>query len=187
MANDVVIGEYMPQILKGLFKMVRIFLALSAALMILVSCGPNSNGGRPGDGNSVFRIKASDEATIQFRFLDAVNAVRVSKNLAEVELSAELIAAAKAHSFDMSRQNRPWHFGSDGSSPIERAARVGYAGTVLGETISETFEDDLVTLQAWLADSTTRDVLLDPRLRKIGLSWFQQPSGKIWWTAVTGT
>lgn len=167
--------------------MVRIFLALSAALMILASCTGGQNGGRPGDGNSVFRIKSGDEAKIQFRFLDAVNAVRASKNLAPVELSAELIAAGKAHSFDMSRQNRPWHFGSDGSSPIERAARVGYTGKVLGENISETFEDDLATLKAWLADSTTRDVLLDPDARQLGLSWFQQESGKIWWTAVLGT
>ncbi len=168
--------------------MVRIFLALCATMMILASCGAGGGtDGRPGDGTSVFRIKASDEAKIQFRYLDAVNAVRASKNLAELELSAELIAAAKAHSFDMSRQNRPWHFGSDGSSPIERAARVGFTGRVLGENISETFEDDLATLQAWLADSTTRDVLLDPDARRLGLSWFQQKSGKIWWTTLTGT
>jgi uncharacterized protein YkwD len=49
----------------------------------------------------------------------------------------------------MSVQNRPWHFGSDGSSPLDRARRAGYTGTLLGELISETFESEVETLAAW--------------------------------------
>ena len=37
----------------------------------------------------------------------------------------------------MSAQNRPWHFGSDGSSPLVRVQRAGYRGKLLGELISE--------------------------------------------------
>jgi len=164
----------------------RILIALSTALIFLSACTPNTSDVRPGDGNTVFRIQAGDTAEVQFRFLDGMNEVRKSKNLAQVELSPELIAAAKAHSFDMSRQNRAWHFGSDGSSPIDRARRVGFNGEVLGETISETFEGDLATLQAWSRDTTTRSVILDPQARRIGLSWYQQKSGKLWWTLVVG-
>jgi hypothetical protein len=51
-------------------------------------------------------------------------------------LHAFLTAATHAH--DMSVQNRPWHFGSGGSSPIDRAKRAGYTGTVLGKNIAET-------------------------------------------------
>jgi hypothetical protein len=32
----------------------------------------------------------------------------------------------------------------------------------------------------------TREVLMDPRATDLGFAWFQESSGKIWWTAVVG-
>jgi hypothetical protein len=32
----------------------------------------------------------------------------------------------------------------------------------------------------------TRDVMLDPRARDLGIAWVQEPNGKIWWTLITG-
>jgi uncharacterized protein YkwD len=86
----------------------------------------------------------------------------------------------------MSVQNRPWHFGSDGSSPLVRVQRVGYTGRLLGELISETYQTELETLSAWMEQADTRNVILDPAAREIGLAWYQEESGKIWWTVVTG-
>jgi uncharacterized protein YkwD len=86
----------------------------------------------------------------------------------------------------MSVQNRPWHFGSDGSSPLDRVNRVGYAGRLVGENISETFETELETLSAWMIKPDTREIIMDPAARELGFSWFQEPNGKIWWTMVTG-
>ena len=83
-------------------------------------------------------------------------------------------------------QNRPWHFGSDGSSPLDRVLRVGYQGRLLGENISETYESELETLSAWMQQEDTREVILDPRGRDMGFAWFQEPSGKIWWTMIVG-
>ncbi|PIB23053.1 hypothetical protein BFP76_08460 [Amylibacter kogurei] len=164
--------------------MLRIVALIFASLM-LVACSPDVTE-TTGDGTKVFRISAADENKIQFRHLDAVNAVRTAKGLQAVQLSPQLIAAAKTHSFDMSRQNRPWHFGSDGSSPIDRVNRAGYTGTLLGENISETFEGDLQTLNAWMADSLTREVIMEPSARYLGISWYQQKNGKIWWTQLMG-
>ena len=62
----------------------------------------------------------------------------------------------------MSVQNRPWHFGSDGSSPIDRVRRVGYDGRLVGETISETYETELETLAAWMDEENTRRLILAP-------------------------
>ena len=73
-----------------------------------------------------------------------------------VELDARLNAAAATHARDMSIQNRPWHFGSDGSSPIDRVRRVGYEGQLVGETISETYETELETLAAWIRKRRAR-------------------------------
>jgi uncharacterized protein YkwD len=87
----------------------------------------------------------------------------------------------------MSVQNRPWHFGSDGSSPLDRVARVGYPGILVGENISETYENENETLAAWMKEPATRNVIIAQNARKLGFSWFQESNGKIWWTLVTGS
>jgi len=87
----------------------------------------------------------------------------------------------------MAMQNRPWHWGSDGSSPVDRLRRADYPGRFLGQTISESFEDEMLTLDAWMADPTTRAVIMDPQARDMGFAWHQESNGKLWWTLVTGT
>jgi len=134
----------------------------------------------------VYRIDSASKATVQFRMLDAINSLRAVGNLEPVVLNARLNAAAATHSRDMSLQNRPWHFGSDGSSPLDRVERVGYEGLFLSENISETYETELETLSAWMSSEATRDIILDPRANEIGFAWHQDPSGKIWWTLIMG-
>ena len=80
----------------------------------------------------IYRIDPSDTAHVQFRMLDSVNALRAAAGAPALRLNAELTAAAATHARDMAVQNRPWHFGSDGSSPIDRARAAGYRGAVLG-------------------------------------------------------
>jgi uncharacterized protein YkwD len=109
-----------------------------------------------------------------------------AKGAGPLAFNAQLNAAAAAHARDMSVQNRPWHFGSDGSSPLVRVQRVGYVGRLYGELISETYQTELETLSAWMAQPDTRNVVLDPNAREIGFAWFQEATGKIWWTMVTG-
>jgi uncharacterized protein YkwD len=170
-------------------KMTRLIASLVAAMFVLTACNVNTPQLGP-DGKplpSVFRITNSQKNKIPFRVLDSVNALRIAAGLTPVELSAELTAAAATQSQDMSIQNRPWHFGSDGSSPIDRVARTGYAGKMLGENISETFENDVDTLAAWMTEADTRGVIMNPDARFMGISWFQEVSGKIWWTQVFGS
>lgn len=134
----------------------------------------------------VYRITPQDADDIEFRMLDSLNALRQAAGKQPVQLNAQLNAAAATHSRDMAVQNRPWHFGSDGSSPLERLRRVGYTGSLRGETISETYETELETLAAWMREADTRDVLMDADANEIGFSWFQESNGKIWWTLVLG-
>ncbi len=164
--------------------MMRRLLCILAAFSIVSACAPPSSTGSNGQG--VYRISRGDTSTIQFRMLDSVNALRSAAGQPEVKLNARLNAAAATHSRDMSIQNRPWHFGSDGSSPIDRIQRVGYRGTLVGETISETYETDIETLGAWMEKPDTRRVILSPQAREMGFSWFQENNGKIWWTLVMG-
>ena len=134
----------------------------------------------------LYRIGFADKSKIQFRMLDAVNSLREASGARPLEFNARLNAAAETHSRDMARQNRPWHFGSDGSSPIERVRRAGYDGVFLGENISETYETELQTLSAWMEDRPTRRVILNQQATELGFAWYQEPNGKIWWTMVTG-
>lgn len=134
----------------------------------------------------VYRISDREMREIRFRMLDAVNSLREANGAPAVRLDERLTAAAATHSRDMSLQGRPWHFGSDGSSPVDRINRVGYNGDLIGETISETYESELETLAAWMQNKTTRRVILDPDATSMGFAWLQESGGKIWWTMVLG-
>ena len=168
--------------------MLRKFLIVPALALALAACGtpePRFDAdGRPLP--SIYKISSGDTGKIQYRMLDSVNALRQARGTPPLELSSQLNAAAQTHSRDMSVQNRPWHFGSDGSSPLDRVTRTGYQGRLVGENISETYETELETLAAWMEVPETRDVILDPRARDLGFSWYQESSGKIWWTLITG-
>lgn len=171
--------------------MTRPFALLLAASLVLTACG--GGGGAPqlgADGKPlprVYRIGAGDVGKIDFRVLDSVNSLRGAASLAPLTLNAQLNAAAATHSRDMSLQNRPWHFGSDGSSPQDRVIRTGYPGLLLGENISETYETELETLAAWMDQPDTRAVIMDPAALNMGFAFYQDNNGKLWWTMVTGS
>lgn len=150
-------------------------LALSL-LVALAACSGGSTG----------PVGPGDPGEIRLRHVDSVNAVRAQAGVGPVQLSAELNAAAETHARDMSVQQRAWHFGSDLTSPRERAARAGYMGELVGENISEGADSDLTVLSSWLNFQDTRDVILSPKARGVGLGWYQEPSGKIWWVQVLG-
>ena len=168
--------------------MFRIAAVLLVAAVTLAGCAPAPAPLGP-DGlplPKAYPIKKGDEGRITYSLVDSVNALRRAANAQPVTLNPLLTAAAATHSRDMAVQNRPWHFGSDGSSPLERVRRTGYQGQMLGENISETYETELETLSAWMGSPDTRAVILDPAARDIGFAWYQEPGGKIWWTLLTG-
>lgn len=170
------------------YEMNRRAVVLTSIALLLAGCVQSappvdtSGGALP----QVYKISGKMVEEIPFRLLDSVNSLRAAKGVQGLSFNAALNAASLTHSRDMAVQNRPWHFGSDGSSPLLRVQRVNYTGTFLGEVISETFQTELETLSAWMADPDTRNIILDPRARELGFAWYQEPSGKIWWTLVTG-
>ncbi|SFC78308.1 CAP domain-containing protein [Tropicimonas isoalkanivorans] len=159
-------------------------IALVAVLGILLSaCAPSPS---TVDGVRVYRISQGDTADIQYRTLDSINSLRTAAGLPSLKLSPQLNAAASSHSQDMSLQNRPWNFGSDGSSPLMRVARTGYPGTFIGQAVAESYESEIDTLGAWMDRADARAIIMDPAARDLGFAWFQERNGKIWWTLITG-
>ena len=165
--------------------MIRLISLLFALSLVVSACAPALP--ITPDGSAGYRIGRGDEGEIQFRMLDSVNALRSAAGAGQLQLDSKLNAAAATHSRDMAVQARPWHFGSDGSSPVDRIQRVGYTGGLVGEVISETYETELETLAAWMDEPETRRIILSPEARNMGFSWHQEANGKLWWTMVLGS
>ena len=172
----------MNRMIRVLGMILALGLGLSACSTGTTQLGPD---GKPVPG--LYKISSFSENKITYRMLDSINELRAASGSPALQLNSQLTAAAATHSRDMHVQNRPWHFGSDGSSPLDRVARTGYSGVMLGENISETFESELQTLAAWMEEKDTRDVILDRRAHNLGFAWFQEGNGKLWWTLLTGT
>ena len=171
--------------------MLRREIILGLTAFGLAACSSGTRVARIGpDGlplPTVYQIGVDDVDAIQFRMEDSINALRQAAGVGPVALDSNLIASAATHSRDMSVQNRPWLFGSDGSSPLDRAQRSGFTGQLLGEVISESYETELETLAAWTQDRDSRAVILERAARRIGFAWYQELAGKLWWTLNFGT
>ncbi|MXU64666.1 CAP domain-containing protein [Oceanomicrobium pacificus] len=155
--------------------LIRAFLIASA--LILSACASGTGGGM---------ISGAQTDSIRIKMQDSVNALRSASGLTPLTYSAALNAAAATHARDMSVQQRAWHFGSDRTSPQDRATRAGYPGLIRGEVISESSDAVLTLLESWMATSTTRNIIMDPAGNAMGFSWFQESNGKIWWVMMVG-
>ena len=156
---------------------------LLVAILGLAACETPA-GGPP--RSERYEISAERRTEIPVRMRDAVNQLRQNAGLGPLVLDPLLSKAAAAHSRDMVKQNRPWNFGSNGSSPLQRVAASGFAGRFVGEAISETYETDLETIAIWAQDRGARAVLLNPLATHMGVGFVQERTGKLWWTLVTG-
>lgn len=159
--------------------MLRPLLTALAILLAVASCTSTQSGGGS-------RISAAESNDILIRQLDAVNAVRETAGLVPLRYSAELNAAAATQARDMSVQGRAWHFGSDLTSPRERAFRAGYQAELVGENIAEGTDTDLAVLRSWLDFADTRAIIMNPDARGFGFAWYQEDSGKVWWVQLIG-
>lgn len=171
--------------------MKKFALAVFVALAI-VSCGGGGGGGTPKTDTyegytESGPINNFNRLDVTARQLDMINAIRAENGLNPLQISAELTAASLTHARDIAAQQRAWNYGSDKSTPQTRANRAGFVGIVTGENVSESFRGELAVMQSWLADSFSRNVILDPRATHVGIAFFQEPSGKVWWVEDFGT
>jgi uncharacterized protein YkwD len=160
--------------------MLRLIAASLALVALVAACGPTDGSGKP------LHIGSAQTQSVRNGHVQTVNEIRAQAGLPPLVLSAELTAAALTQARDMAVQRRAWHFGSDATSPQDRAARAGYFGIIKGENIAENYarEDELI--QTWMADPETRRLILTPDARDIGFGWYQESDGRLWWVQVIG-
>jgi len=75
--------------------MFRALIAGALAVTLVACTTPSTNNGRPGDGTVVIRMNNIGVDKVQFRHLDAVNAIRQARGLGPVALNAQLIRSAQ--------------------------------------------------------------------------------------------
>ena len=131
-------------------------------------------------------ISSFESSSLKSRHLDMVNALRLENGRGPLKFSNSLSSAAKTHAYDIARQQRAWNFGSDASSPKDRAKISGYKGLLLGENVSETYEGEYEILNVWFKSPIGRGIILNPKATHLGLSWYQDSTGKVWWVQMIG-
>ena len=156
-------------------------VALSACAQFSPATAPRLDE-RGASVQGIYPVTEENLPQVRLRALETVNNSRAAAGLGPVTLDPILTAAADGHSRSMSEQGRAWHFGPDGSSPLERARRVGFSGALIGELVSETYETEVQTIATWMGDPAQRAILLDPAARRIGVGVYQEPNNKLWWT-----
>lgn len=159
--------------------MFRLGIVMLVAALGLSGCIEREESG-------ITRITEQQADSIRLNQLDLVNTVRAAAGAPALTLSAALTAAADTHARDMASQLRAWNFGSDRSSPQTRAERAGFDGLITSEDVAETFMDNVGIFQAWISDPRAREAMANPSATHMGLGWYQEANGKIWWVMDIG-
>ena len=168
-----------------IFLLKKRYIFVISFILLCIGCVSNNDEIYTGNKDSG-RIENFNSVEIRKRHLDYLNAIRQERGLTNLQISNSLNSSAATHARDIFKQQRAWNFGSDGSSPQKRAEVSGFKGVVTGENVSETYEGEFLVLQVWVKNSFSRSVLLNKEATHLGLGWYQQDSGKIWWVQVLG-
>ena len=168
-----------------IFLLKKRYIFVTSFILLCIGCVSNNEDIYIGNKDSG-RIENFDSEEIRKRHLDYLNALRQERGLTNLQISNSLNSSAATHARDIFKQQRAWNFGSDGSSPQKRAEVSGFKGVVTGENVSETYEGEFLVLQVWVKNSFSRSVLLNKEATHLGLGWYQQDNGKIWWVQVLG-
>ena len=118
--------------------------------------------------------------------LAEINAYRAANGLTSLVLDARLSRAAAAHSADQARRGRTAHNGSDGSGPMDRAARAGYRPKIASENVAAGYKSFSDVMHGWEGSSGHRENLLRPNVKAAGIAMSQSSDGRAFWTLVLG-
>lgn len=118
-----------------------------------------------------------------------INNHRAGHGLAPLAIDERLMAAAKAHSADLSRRGSVTHRGSDGSYPKDRARRYGYKPRLASENVAAGYHNTGDVIKGWKGSRGHNENLLRRGAKHMGMALVYKPNvGKeTYWTLVIGT
>ena len=115
-----------------------------------------------------------------------VNAYRTKNGRKPVVLDARLSKAAAVQSKAQAGRSRIGHDGSDGSKPMQRAARAGFNAKIASENVASGQKSFSDVMKSWAGSSGHRENLLRSEVTAIGVAMAKNNSGRPYWTLVLG-
>ncbi len=148
---------------------------------------PNRNGLQPIQSRSSSENSAALLST-EREVIDLINAARQTNGQKLLQLSPELVEAARRHSRDMATRNLTWHTGSDNSTYQQRIAEAGYTGAAVNEAIFYGSSLPADSVNWWLGDEHHRPILFSTEYTQIGISLVSEPTSaqRHYWTLTFG-
>ena len=138
-----------------------------------------------------------DASAVAARVLQLVNEARSQprrcgrQKLAAAKplsMNKKLQRAALLHAQDMAKRDRASHEGSDGSAPGDRARRVGYAWSNVGENIAAGHLSAEEVVAGWVSSPGHCANLMDPDFTQMGVAYVTNTKSSlgIYWAQVFG-
>ena len=124
-------------------------------------------------------------APLEVALFDSVNDVRAQRHLRKLQRSAELDAAARAHSRDMAARAYVAHHSPEGSNAIDRLGRARLSGfTLAAENIGATNRTppNREIVSGWLDSELHRNNLLTPAFNATGIGIARTVDGSLLYT-----
>jgi hypothetical protein len=111
---------------------------------------------------------AYSESSEEFYMLSLINKERQAQGLSPLTMNSALSSAAKAHSQDMMNRSFFNHVNPDGLTPSDRAIKVGYTFSALGENIcgNPSIDNGHSSL---MGSPAHRDNILNPSFKEVGI------------------
>lgn len=127
-------------------------------------------------------VRGPDTARIEVKLLAHVNVVRRQSGCRRLKARAGLHGSATAHSSAMAAQGSLSHQLPGEADLRDRLAAAGYRNAALmGEVIAVGPMSPREALNRWLESPPHRALLLDCRMRLVGLG-VQAVGDQLWWT-----
>jgi uncharacterized protein YkwD len=118
--------------------------------------------------------------------LAEIIAFRTKNGRKPVVLDARLSQAAAVQSKAQAGRSRIGHDGSDGSKPMQRAARAGFRAKIASENVAAGQKSFSDAMRSWEGSSGHRENLLRPEVTAIGVAMAKNEDGRAYWTLVLG-
>jgi uncharacterized protein YkwD len=134
----------------------------------------------PTAGATVLRTGPGDAKVVSARVLKLVNDARSRPRRCGGEafpaakpltLSPQLERAALLHSREMAMSSSVRHEGSDGSTPVQRAAQAGYTSTLVAENVAAGQETADQLMADWLVSAAHCANIMSAQYAEMGVAF----------------
>lgn len=148
-------------------------------LAVLLTCMAGATPARSRAASSNFRVYLpllirTAQPSIAQQVLDLANQQRQQHGCAALVLSAQLNAAASAHSQDMALHDLFSHTSSNGSTMISRVVATGYSYSLLAENLAAGASTAEEVMTGWMSSPGHRANILNCDLHDLGVGLYVQ-------------